>query len=285
MSGSSPMTILCVSSYEKGQEFMREAKRQGWRVLLLTVEHLKDADWPRDLIDEIFLMPELTNRQHVFNAVSYLARSTNLDRIVALDEFDIEMTASLREHLRVPGMGETTSRYFRDKLAMRKRAQDKGIRVPAFCPVINYDQLREYMNRVAAPWMLKPRSSASAIGIRKLNNQEELWRALDEFDMSSGGDLSRPYTIVKYSANVGDKYEFTDEDGIKVTRTVVSKSTTDDYYMGFWMIKVMKIEQVKEDPVIDKITYITNHKFGLVGIILQTKNGKTLKISILPPNS
>lgn len=103
--------------------------------------------------------------------------------------------------------------------------------------------------------------------------------------MSSGGDLSRPYTIVKYSANVGDKYEFTDEDGIKVTRTVVSKSTTDDYYMGFWMIKVMKIEQTKEDPVIDKITYITNHKFGLVGVILQTKNGKTLKLGIIPPNA
>lgn len=180
MSGSSPMTILCVSSYEKGQEFMREAKRQGWRVVLLTVESLKDADWPRDQIDEIFLMPELTNRQHVFNAVSYLARSADIARIVALDEFDIEMAASLREHLRVPGMGETTSRYFRDKLAMRMRAEDKDIRVPAFCPVINYDRLRDYMNRVAAPWMLKPRSSASAIGIKKIHDQEELWRTLDQ---------------------------------------------------------------------------------------------------------
>ncbi len=193
MSGSSPMTILCVSSYEKGQEFMREAKRQGWRVLLLTVENLKDADWPRDHLDEVFLMSELTNRRHVFNAVSYLARTTNLDRIVALDEFDIEMVASLREHLRVPGMGETTSRYFRDKLAMRKRAEDKGIRVPAFCPVINYDQLRDYMNRVAAPWMLKPRSSASAIGIRKIQNQEELWRALDEF-----GDEQSYYVLEQF---------------------------------------------------------------------------------------
>ncbi len=107
---------------------------------------------------------------------------------------------------------------------------------------------------------------------------------IQEF-MSSGGDLSRPYTIVKYSANVGDKYEFTDEDGIKVTRTIVSKSTTDDYPMGFWMIKVMKIEQTKDDPVIDKITYITNHKFGLVGVILQTKNGKTMKLGIIPPNA
>ncbi len=179
MSNAHPMTILCISSYEKGQEFLREAKRQGWRVLLLTVEHLKDAAWPRDQIDEVFLIPDLTNRQHVINAVSYLARTTHLDRIVALDEFDIEMAATLREHLRVPGMGETTSRYFRDKLAMRVRAEEKGIRVPAFCSVINYDKMREYMDRVPGPWVLKPRSSASAIGIKKVAIADDLWPILD----------------------------------------------------------------------------------------------------------
>jgi biotin carboxylase len=173
------MTILCMSSYEKGQEFIREAKRQGWRVLLLTAEKLKDASWPRDHIDEVYLMPDLTERRHVINAVSYLARSTHLDRIVVLDEFDIEMAATLREHLRVPGMGETTSRYFRDKLAMRLRAEEKGILVPAFCPVINHDKLREYMGRVPGPWVLKPRSSASAIGIKKINAEDELWPLLD----------------------------------------------------------------------------------------------------------
>ncbi|MCG3163122.1 MAG: hypothetical protein JMDDDDMK_04500 [Acidobacteria bacterium] len=179
MSNSPQMTILCMSSYEKGQEFIREAKRQGWRVLLLTVEKLKDADWPRDHIDEVYLMPDLTERRHVINAVSFLARTANIDRIVALDEFDIEMAATLREHLRVGGMGETTSRYFRDKLAMRLRAEEKGILVPAFCPVINYDKLREYLERAPGPWVLKPRSSASAIGIRKINTADELWPILD----------------------------------------------------------------------------------------------------------
>lgn len=193
MSRSTPMTILCISSYEKGQEFLREAKRQDWRVLLLTVEHLKDAAWPRDQIDEVFLMPELTDRRSVINAVSYLARTIEIDRIVALDEFDIEMAATLREHLRVPGMGETTSRYFRDKLAMRLRADEKGIRVPPFCPVINYDRLRAYMSRVPGPWMLKPRTSASAIGIKKVNAADELWPLLDAF-----GDEQSFYVLEKF---------------------------------------------------------------------------------------
>jgi len=61
------------------------------------------------------------NREHMLDALSYLARTERIDRIVALDEFDQEVAAAVREHLRIPGMGETTMRYFRDKLAMRMR--------------------------------------------------------------------------------------------------------------------------------------------------------------------
>ena len=52
-----PLAILCVSSYEKGQEFLRASKAMGCRVYLLTVEKLRDADWPREAIDEMFFMP------------------------------------------------------------------------------------------------------------------------------------------------------------------------------------------------------------------------------------
>ncbi|MBS1788713.1 MAG: ATP-grasp domain-containing protein [Acidobacteria bacterium] len=189
----SERTILCITSYEKGHEFIREAKRQGWRVILLTKEDLKDADWPRDYVDEFFLMPDLTVRQYMINAVSYLARTNNIDRLVALDEFDIEMAATLREHLRMPGMGETTSRYFRDKLAMRMRAQDKGIRVPEFCHVLNHEKLHVYTLRVSPPWVMKPRSSASAIGIRKIHDADELWRIVHQL-----GDEQSNYVLEQF---------------------------------------------------------------------------------------
>ena len=175
-----PVTILCLASYVKGQEFMRECKRLGCRVLLVTLEKHREADWPRESIDERFLSPRALMRDETINAVSYLARSEQIDRIVALDEFDLEMASALREHLRIPGMGETTVRYFRDKLAMRMRAQERGIVVPEFVPVINHERIREYLASVPGPWVLKPRLSASAIGIRKLEHAEELWPILDE---------------------------------------------------------------------------------------------------------
>jgi biotin carboxylase len=177
-----PLTVLCIASYEKGQEFMRECKRQGCRVLLLTSHSIRDADWPRESLDEIFYMPDDNHKwvlEDVIHSVSYMARTEEIDRIVPLDDFDLETAAALREHLRVPGMGDTTTRYFRDKLAMRMQAQEAGIAVPEFAHVLNYERLREYMRRVPAPWLLKPRFEASATGIKKIKQPDELWPALD----------------------------------------------------------------------------------------------------------
>jgi biotin carboxylase len=193
MSDVRPLSILCVSSYEKGQEFLRTCKSLGCRVLLLTVEKLRNGDWPREVIDDIFFMPEELPLQHLIYTVSYLARSQPIDRIVALDEFDMESVSALREHMRIPGMGLTTVRYFRDKLAMRARAQEVGIPVPEFAHVLNYDNLRGFMSRIPGPWLLKPRSQASGIGMKKIHFSDELWPWLDQL-----GDQQSFYLLEQF---------------------------------------------------------------------------------------
>jgi len=191
------MTILCLASYEKGHEFLRESKRQGATVLLLTSLGLQhQAHFPMDSIDEVFYMPDDNHHWDLgqtINAVSYLARSRAIDRIVPLDDFDVEVAASLREHLRVPGMGGTTAHYFRDKLAMRMKARESGLAVPDFVHVLNYDRLRQFMEQVPAPWVLKPRSMAGSIGIKKVHHQEELWRMLDAL-----GDMQSHYLLERF---------------------------------------------------------------------------------------
>lgn len=188
-----PITILCITSYEKGQEFMRACKAEGCRVLLVTVEKLLNAAWPREAIEEVFATPAEIPLQQLIYAVSYIARSRPIDRIVALDEFDMENAAALREHLRVPGMGLTTMRYFRDKLAMRGRAREAGIPVPEFIHVLNYDALREFMERVKPPWLLKPRSQASGIGMKKIEEASQLWPWLEQL-----GDQQSFYLLEQF---------------------------------------------------------------------------------------
>jgi biotin carboxylase len=188
-----PITILCISSYEKGQEFLRTCKRLGCTVLLLTVDKLRDADWPKGSIDEMFYMPADLPLAELTNAVTFTARTRHIDRIVALDEFDMENAAALREHLRVPGMGLTTVRYFRDKLAMRARAREFGVLVPEFVHILNYEDLNNFMKRVPGPWLLKPRSQASGIGMKKIQDPEELWPWLDQL-----GDNQSEYLLEQF---------------------------------------------------------------------------------------
>ena len=194
-----PLTLLCITTYEKGQEFMRECKRQGCRVILLTAEKLRDADWPRESLDDTFYLPAEIALADIVGAVTHLARTHKIDRIVALDEYDMETAATLREHLRIPGMGLTTMRYFRDKLAMRMRALDRHVRVPDFVPVVNHDDIRYYLDHVPGPWVLKPRQEASAIGIKKIHAPAELWPVLDQL-----GDKQSSYLLEKFVP--GDVY-------------------------------------------------------------------------------
>jgi biotin carboxylase len=172
---------------------MRECKRQGCRVLLLTAEKLREADWPQESLGDTFYLPAEISLPDIVQAVTHLARTQKIDRIVALDEYDMETAATLREHLRVPGMGLTTMRYFRDKLAMRMKALDRHVRVPDFVPVFNHDDVRYYLEHVPGPWVLKPRQEASAIGIKKIHAAEELWPVLEQL-----GDKQSSFLLEKF---------------------------------------------------------------------------------------
>ena len=182
-----------MSSFYKGSILIEECKKLGCQTLFLTLESLRNSPWPWHAIDEAFFMPESFRQPDLTHAVSYLARHRDIDTIIPLDDFDVEVAASLREHLRCPGMGDTTARYFRDKLAMRVQARDENINVPDFVHVLNHQQIHEFTQRVPAPWFLKPRSQAGAIGIKRLNNVDELW----EFVLKLGDDASN-YLIEAY---------------------------------------------------------------------------------------
>lgn len=174
---------------------MRECTQRGWRVLLVTGESLKGAQWPTE-IDQIFYVPDPKkewNLQHLILSVSYLARTEIIDRVVALDDFDVEKAAALREHLRVPGMGDTTARNFRDKLAMRGRARDAGIPIPDFVGIVHHTRVAEFMQRCPPPYVLKPRFQANAIGIFKIESADQLWHELNQL-----GDQQSFYLLEQF---------------------------------------------------------------------------------------
>jgi len=196
---SKPARVVCVASYFKGDDFLRECKRQGACVELLTRERTGRENWPRESLDAIHFLPDAAGTELVIHAASQLARERPVDALVALEEFDIITAALAREHLRLPGMDASRARVFRDKLAMRMRARDAGLRVPDFVPLFNFQEIGEYMERVAPPWVVKPRSDVSASGIRKLEEAEQVWRAIEMLDAREAlQDKSSYYLLEKF---------------------------------------------------------------------------------------
>jgi biotin carboxylase len=180
MTETRPLTLLCLASYYKGNAFLRTARQLGCTVLLITREIMSEEDWPRQSLADIYYMPDLRRRPDIIYAVSYIARSYAIDQVIALDDFDVDTAGALRDHLCLGGMGESVARHFRDKLTMRTLAGKAGITIPAFTPVFNYDRLRQFMEQVPPPWLLKPRSEAGAMGITTVHHPDELWPVLDK---------------------------------------------------------------------------------------------------------
>ncbi|MBP2282163.1 hypothetical protein H4V97_000481 [Flavobacterium sp. CG_23.5] len=176
-------TFICISNYFKGSDFLIQLKKMGNKVYLVTSEKLRKSPWPHEYIDEIFYMEGQDidwNLEHLLLGVGNLMKTTKIDAIVALDDYDVEKATYLRENLRIDGMGQTTGRYFRDKLAMRMRAKSCGISIPAFCSLFNDPDINTFADTIPAPWVLKPRSEASATGIIKVFDKESLWIHINE---------------------------------------------------------------------------------------------------------
>ena len=205
-----PLNFLCISTFYKGVDFLKRCKAEGNNVYLLTMKTLEHENWPHDSIADIFYI-ETWNDSDITKGIAFKYRTIKFDRFVALDDFDVEKVASLREHFRMPGMGKTTSHYFRDKLAMRIKAKTEGVNVPAFTSLFNNDDINAYTDTVNPPWLLKPRSEASATGIKKIHSKDELWQVVNDL-----GDERDNYLIEKFAP--GDVYHV---DGLNLEGKVI----------------------------------------------------------------
>ena len=177
-----PLNIVCLATYFKGADFIRECKEHGCNVVLITKEKMLREDWPRESLDDLIAVPNDAGPALFIDLLAFLARKQKVDRVIALEEFDVVTAALMREHLCLPGLSSSNAKVFRDKLSMAVHAQRPGINVPDFVPLVNADEVRQFMERVPGPWIIKPRSDVSAIGIRKVNEPDEVWRAIDDMN-------------------------------------------------------------------------------------------------------
>lgn len=175
--------IVCIASEHKGNDFLDEAQEAGWHVTLVTKEKLLDEPWSWTSLNGVKTVPNEAKTEDYIRAVTNVAGTQPITRVVGLDEFDVLTAAKAREHLQIGGgMTGSFALRFRDKLRMRNLAEKIGVPCPEFAGIFNQTAISEYLERVPPPWIVKPRTEVSAFGIRKCETKEQVWQVLKELD-------------------------------------------------------------------------------------------------------
>ena len=174
--------IVCIASEHKGNDFFEECYDAGWRVTLVTREKLLDSQWSWTSLSEVRTVKNNAKTEDYARAVTNIAGTRKINRVVGIDEFDVLTAAKAREHLQIEGIGNSFALRFRDKLRMRNMAAKLGVPCPEFTGAFRPDEINEFLDCVPAPWIIKPRTEVNAFGIRKCRTKDEIWQTLIELD-------------------------------------------------------------------------------------------------------
>ncbi|HSK71629.1 MAG TPA: ATP-grasp domain-containing protein [Pyrinomonadaceae bacterium] len=191
--------IVCIASEHKGNEFLEECHEADWRVTLVTREKLLDEPWSWTSLNEVKTVPDNARLEDYIRAVTNILGSRPIDRVVGLDEFDVLTAAKAREHLQLGGMTGSHALRFRDKLAMRNIACSSGVPCPKYAGIFNPEEINDFLEKVPAPWIVKPRTEVSAFGIKKCETKEQVWEVLNNLDKrNTWRDHPSQYLIEKF---------------------------------------------------------------------------------------
>ena len=147
-------------------------------MLLLTEEKLRDSDWPRDAIDEFYYV-----RRDMPSKTSVVERP--IWRVQSASIASSRSTTSTSRWRRrsgntfsCPAWAKRRRGGFATSWQCAGARAAAGIPCPPFVHTLNDGEITRWISEVPAPWVLKPRSQAAALGIRRLGSADELWSAL-----------------------------------------------------------------------------------------------------------
>ncbi len=174
--------IVCIASEQKGNEFLEECQNADWHVTLVTRKKLVDEPWMWTALNDIRTVENDASMDDYVRAVTNIAGDRRIDRVVGLDEFDVTTAARAREHLQLGGMTFSHTIRFRDKYAMRNIAAAAGIACPEYVCPLSAVTINDFLERVEMPVIVKPRHEVSAFGIRKCEEEGQVWDVLTDLD-------------------------------------------------------------------------------------------------------
>lgn len=95
-------------------------------------------------------------------------------KVIAFDEFDINVAASIREYFKLEGQNRKTAKFYRDKFHMNKVVSEIGLKAPKTERVSDIFDVLEFGETFGYPIIVKPVMGAGTYNTIKLNCKEDI---------------------------------------------------------------------------------------------------------------
>ncbi len=120
----------------------------------------------------------VVDEEGVMRAVRFIQSRKHVDRLEAVVEAHIMPVARVREAAGIPGTSVRTAFLCRDKPAMKQLLREGGIPCAASAGASSVAEVREFVEQVGFPIILKPRAGAGASGAARVDSVADLEPAL-----------------------------------------------------------------------------------------------------------
>lgn len=133
------------------------------------------SDELRNTLDEYCYVPDMMNYDAMVRTVGYLtSKYGKIDRIDSMNEWWLGIEAQLRLDFNIFGQKPEQTDINRSKLGMKQVAMAANLPVARGCEVESLEQLREFINQVGYPIVVKPVVGVGASATYPINNKDEL---------------------------------------------------------------------------------------------------------------
>ncbi|MEM9383511.1 MAG: ATP-grasp domain-containing protein [Pseudomonadota bacterium] len=177
------------------REFVRGLHAAGATVIGI-------GERPRDWLDpqlsswlfDYVQIGSVVNERQLEEAVRNVQSRLWVDRLEATVEAHVEAAANVRERCGIPGVSARTAYLCRDKPAMKEVLRAAGVPCALSTGASSAEEVRDFVDEVGLPVILKPRAAAGAAGTWKARTNEELKVAISE----SGVDRGAPTAVEEF---------------------------------------------------------------------------------------
>ncbi len=172
-------------------------------VLIINYRSKDDTDysaWLKDLNEDLILLnAEESYDQFSSEDFVYMESFSNYDdesyryaravelyhqykyrNVIAIYEFDILLASLLREKFGLEGQSYKSALDFRNKVLMKQKAQQNGLKTPAFAEIKTVFDLLDFIETYSYPVFVKPIDKAGSVNTTKISNEHDLKKFLQK---------------------------------------------------------------------------------------------------------